>query len=86
LFENPSETTLFKELIKVEKKVENELKEGAFDRVLHHMATLRNPVDRFFDDVLVMADDLKVRNNRLSLLKRIADIFEKIADFSKISA
>ncbi len=86
LFENPSETTLFKELIKVEKKVENELKEGAFDRVLHHMATLRNPVDSFFDDVLVMADDLKVRNNRLSLLKRIADLFEKIADFSKISA
>lgn len=86
LFENPSETTLFKELIKVEKKVETELKEGAFDRVLHHMATLRNPVDSFFDDVLVMAEDLKIRNNRLSLLKRIADLFEKIADFSKISA
>jgi glycyl-tRNA synthetase beta chain len=86
LFENPSETTLFKELIKVEKKVDTELQEGAFDRALHHMATLRNPVDSFFDDVLVMAEYSKIRNNRLSLLKRIADLFEKIADFSKISA
>ncbi len=86
LFENPSETTLFKELINVEKKVDTELQEGAFDRALHHMATLRNPVDSFFDDVLVMAQDSKIRNNRLSLLKRIADLFEKIADFSKISA
>jgi glycyl-tRNA synthetase beta chain len=86
LFENPSETALFKKLIEVEKKVETELQEGSFDRALHHMATLRNPVDSFFDDVLVMSEDLKVRNNRLSLLKRIADLFEKIADFSKISA
>ncbi len=86
LFENPSEKTLFKELIKVEKKVETELQKGAFDQALHHMATLRTPVDTFFDDVLVMAEDSKIRNNRLSLLKRIADLFEKIADFSKISA
>jgi glycyl-tRNA synthetase beta chain len=86
LFEHPSETTLFKELIKAEKMVETELQDGAFDRALHHMADLRNPVDIFFDDVLVMAEDSKVRNNRLSLLKRIADLFEKIADFSKISA
>jgi glycyl-tRNA synthetase beta chain len=86
LFEHPSETTLFKELIKAEKMVETELQDGAFDRALHHMADLRNPVDHFFDDVLVMAEDLRVRNNRLSLLKRIADLFEKIADFSKISA
>jgi glycyl-tRNA synthetase beta chain len=86
LFEHPSESTLFTELIKAEKMVETELQEGAFDRALHHMADLRKPVDGFFDDVLVMAEDLKVRNNRLSLLKRIADLFEKIADFSKISA
>ncbi len=86
LFENPTETILFKELIKVEKKVETELKEGSFDNALHCMATLRTPVDGFFDDVLVMAEDFKVRNNRLALLKRIAELFEQIADFSKISA
>ena len=86
LFENPSENKLFNELGKVEKKVETELQKGSFDKALHHMASLKNPVDKFFDDVLVMAEDSNVRNNRLSLLKRIADLFEKIADFSKISA
>jgi glycyl-tRNA synthetase beta chain len=86
LFEHPSETKLFKELILAEKKVETALQQGAFDKALHHMAELRNPVDNFFDDVLVMAEDLKIRNNRLALLKRVADLFEKIADFSKISA
>ena len=86
LFENPSETKLFKELGKVEKKVETELQKGGFDKALHHMSTLKDPVDGFFEDVLVMAENSKVRNNRMSLLKRIADLFEKIADFSKISA
>ncbi len=86
LFENPSETTLFQELIKIEQTVDKELQQGAFDRALHHMATLRGPVDKFFDDVLVMAEDEAIRKNRLALLKRIADLFEKIADFSKISA
>ncbi len=86
LFENPSETKLFQELVKVEQKVETELKKGAFDIALHHMATLRDPVDKFFDDVLVMAEDETIRNNRFALLKRIAGLFEKIADFSKISA
>ncbi|MFO8084837.1 MAG: glycine--tRNA ligase subunit beta [Desulfobacterales bacterium] len=86
LFEHSSETTLFQEFIKVEQKVNTELQQGAFDSALHHMATLRDSVDNFFDDVLVMAEDMTVRNNRLALLKRIAGLFEKIADFSKISA
>ena len=42
-------------------------------------------VDAFFDSVLVMAKEKKIRNNRLSLLNHIADLFETIADFSKIS-
>jgi glycyl-tRNA synthetase beta chain len=86
LFEHPSETTLFQEFIKVEQKVNTELQQGAFDSALHQMATLRDSVDNFFDDVLVMAEDMTIRNNRLALLKRIAGLFEKIADFSKISA
>jgi len=42
-------------------------------------------VDAFFDGVLVMAKNTKIRNNRLALLKHIADLFETMADFSKIS-
>ena len=50
------------------------------------MASLRGRVDAFFDGVLVMAEDPKVRSNRLALLGNIAGLFEKFADFSKLSA
>ena len=86
LFEGDAERALLSELKEIEAKVEKELETGGYDKALQHMATLRGPVDRFFEDVLVMAEDEKVRANRLALLKRIADLFETIADFSKISA
>jgi glycyl-tRNA synthetase beta chain len=43
-------------------------------------------VDAFFDDVMVMAEDLNVRGNRLSLLAQVAGLFDTFADFSKLSA
>jgi glycyl-tRNA synthetase beta chain len=86
LFENDSESNLLFSLENVEKNVNKKLDEGAFDQALKDMATLRGPVDRFFDDVLVMAEDDRIRKNRLALLQRIATLFEKIADFSKIAA
>jgi glycyl-tRNA synthetase beta chain len=43
-------------------------------------------VDRFFDEVLVMAEDPAVRANRLALMKRVADLFSDVADFRKIQA
>jgi glycyl-tRNA synthetase beta subunit len=39
---------------------------------------------RFFDKVLVMHPDEKIRNNRLALVKGMSDLYSKIADFSKI--
>ena len=53
--------------------------------VLAGVATLRIPVDNFFDKVMVMAEDERVRTNRLALLTEIAGIFRIIADFSRIS-
>jgi glycyl-tRNA synthetase beta chain len=49
------------------------------------LASLRAPIDRFFDSVLVMADDESVRKNRLRLLGRIVDRVESLADLSKIA-
>ena len=51
---------------------------------LKTMLEWKEPVDRFFDDVLVMCDDEKLRGNRLSLLKKINEIFLLFADFSYI--
>jgi glycyl-tRNA synthetase beta chain len=49
-----------------------------------YIASLSEPVDAFFEGAMVMAEDMKIRNNRLSLLRNIADLFELFADFSKI--
>jgi glycyl-tRNA synthetase beta chain len=43
------------------------------------------PVDQFFDGVMVMTEDMELRRNRLALLQAIADLFNHIADFSKIA-
>jgi glycyl-tRNA synthetase beta chain len=51
---------------------------------LNKLAALRPHVDSFFDNVMVMDKDEKVRFNRLSLLAEISALFHKIADFSKI--
>ena len=58
---------------------------GDLDNALSAIATLRDPVDAFFDDVMVMADDEAIRRNRLALLSAISAIFGQIADFSQIS-
>ena len=48
------------------------------------LAKLRVPVDAFFDDVMVMDKDEKIKNNRLGLLKSIDQLVSRIADFTKI--
>ena len=85
LFEHDSESQLFSAYEAVNKSVTDHLEKGEFGQALHEIASLRDAVDAFFDGVLVMAKIKKIRNNRLALLKHIADLFETIADFSKIS-
>jgi glycyl-tRNA synthetase beta chain len=53
---------------------------------LRLISTIRETVDGFFDSVMVMADDMKVRTNRLALLGEIASLFTSFADFSKIAS
>ena len=76
-------------LVEVE-RVEGEAAAGRGARdyaaVLRSVATLGPAVDRFFDDVLVMAEDPSLRANRLALVKRVAALFTDIADFRKIQA
>ena len=58
--------------------------DGGYEARLRSLAGLRAPVDRFFDDVMVMAEDPKVRANRLGLLQRTVALFYRIADISKL--
>ena len=56
-----------------------------YDAALAALGALKSDVDAFFDAVLVMDDDLNIRNNRLSLLNSIAVAFGEIADFTQLS-
>jgi len=85
LFEEKTEVALYAAYKKVAKKVEGHLDKGRLSQALHEIASLRDPVDAFFDGVMVMAKKKKIRNNRLALLKQISDLFGLFADFSKIS-
>lgn len=58
---------------------------GNFKEVLESLAELRPTVDQFFDEVMVMADDEAVRNNRLALLNQLRNLFLGVADISALS-
>ena len=85
LFEHESEGALFEEFKLVDQKVSDAMGKELFDRALVEIASLRDAVDRFFDGVMVMAEDTGIRRNRLALLGHIAALFGKVADFSKLS-
>jgi len=56
-----------------------------YTEALTALSGLRNPVDRFFDEVMVMTDDQELKKNRLALLSELRDLFLEIADISQLS-
>lgn len=56
--------------------------QGDYGAALSSLASLREAVDHFFDDVMVMADDEAIRSNRLALLNRLRNLFLRVADIS----
>ncbi len=69
----------------IERQVTAHLGERAYGAALAALAELRAPVDRFFDEVLVMDKDPEIRENRLALLARIGTAFARIADFRQLA-
>ncbi|PID99962.1 MAG: glycine--tRNA ligase subunit beta [Thiothrix nivea] len=55
---------------------------GDYEAALLSLAELREPVDRFFDEVMVMVDDEALKKNRLALLNQLRDLFLRVADLS----
>lgn len=85
LFELDAESTLHNALENSREKVSPMLEQRRYAEILNELAGLRDPVDRFFDDVMVMADDEKVKNNRLALLGELRALFLDVADISRLS-
>jgi glycyl-tRNA synthetase beta chain len=57
---------------------------GRYEQALTRLVGLRQPIDRFFDEVLVMADDETIRNNRIALLNQLSRLFLRTADLSRL--
>jgi len=81
-----AEHDLYLTFQKLEPIVDDACAAGDFAGALLALATAKPAVDRFFDDVLVMADDPVVRANRLALLRGVAQTMNRVADISKLAA
>ena len=85
LLELDAEKSLHNALLNAREKVGPMLENRRYAEILNELADLRDPVDRFFDDVMVMADDEAVRDNRLALLSELRALFLDVADISRLS-
>jgi glycyl-tRNA synthetase beta chain len=86
LLTDEAEKQLHAALEQVEREVGARRAARDYPAVLRNVATLEPVVARFFDDVMVMADDAAVRANRLGLMRRVGALFADVADFRKIQA
>ncbi|MBT7445042.1 MAG: glycine--tRNA ligase subunit beta [Methylococcales bacterium] len=86
LLAEPAETTLLNELNTVTEKVMPLLQQHEYTDALKTMAELRDSVDQFFVDVMVMAKEDDIRLNRLALLQQMNQLFLNIADISKLQS
>jgi len=85
LLHDESEKNLFTQLQVAQKEVAEHVSVSDYTQALAAIACLREPVDVFFDSVMVMVDDTAIKDNRLALLTSIAGLFKGIADFSRIA-
>jgi glycyl-tRNA synthetase beta chain len=84
LFKEEEERELHTRAASTMKEVEQQKRAGKYKEALQGIAALRPTVDRFFEKVMVNADDEQIRKNRLTLLSGLLSEFSTIADFSEI--
>jgi glycyl-tRNA synthetase beta chain len=79
-----AERQLFDHVLSMERAVNPLFARREYTQALTQLASLRDDVDRFFDSVMVMAEDAEVRANRLGLLLRLRGLFLQFADLSRL--
>jgi glycyl-tRNA synthetase beta chain len=84
LFELQQEETLYNELEALKTRTEPMFDSGNYETALRDLSALRKPVDDFFDHVMVMTDNMDVRNNRIALLNKMSALFMRAADLSRL--
>ncbi|MDB6061931.1 MAG: glycine--tRNA ligase subunit beta [Verrucomicrobiaceae bacterium] len=85
LLTESAEKELAQQVTTLQQKVQPLFAARHYREGLEQLASLRGAVDAFFDNVMVMADDLAVRNNRLALLSQLRNLFLEVADISLLA-
>jgi glycyl-tRNA synthetase beta chain len=83
-FEHDSERALFSAMRSAAAKVQTDKRASKYQEALEAIAGIRKTVDDFFEHVMVMAEDPKIKKNRLALLSELLREFTTIADFSEL--
>jgi len=84
LFEHDTERALWEAYLEVKPQAERQADEGRYEDFFRTLGSLRELIDTFFTDVLVMHEDPALRRNRLALCWQISQLFRRLADFSLI--
>jgi len=84
LLREEAEQTLAGRLVELSSEVTPLMETGLYSAALSRLVALREPVDNFFDKVMVMADDAALRDNRIALLNELSSLFLRVADFSRL--
>ncbi len=82
LLKDAAEKTLAKAIADLEAKTEPLFAQSHYQQVMIELAAIRQPVDAFFDEVMVVVDDEATKNNRFALLQRLRNLFLRVADIS----
>jgi glycyl-tRNA synthetase beta chain len=85
LFAQDEEKALYQAFLAMEDAFTAHTRKGEYTEALKLLAGLKDPIDRFFEKVLVMSEDVSVKENRIALLKGLVSLFDKVAKFSKIT-
>ena len=78
------EVQLYDEYNNLEEKVNTLIQKKEYDKALSTLITLKEPIDNFFDNVMVMVEDENLKNNRLALLRKIYDTMLRVCDLTYI--
>jgi glycyl-tRNA synthetase beta chain len=85
LLQEPAEIALNAALCKVKPEADMLFEKGDYTASLKALAALKAPVDDFFDNVMVNAEKIDLRNNRLALLNHLHQAMNRVADLSKLA-
>jgi len=85
LFTEAVEQNLYQSFLEASEKIGSLLNKRDYHSALLEMTRMKKPIDGFFEGVMVMVEDEKIRNNRLALLDGIGKLFLRVADFSKLT-